>query len=155
MNEIFDAVKVGIILFCFAIAKNFFCCALSIASLRVIARRNDEAIQTYNYSALSIAPLRVIARRNDEAIQTNNYSALSIASLCVIARRNDEAIQTNNYNESNKSSQFGFIASTKANFAALEPPFICFSLAIASLMETNSSKYPNLSTEYFAVKLSG
>ena len=131
LNEIFDAVKVGIILFCFAIAKNFFCCALS------------------------IAPLRVIARRNDEAIQTNNYSALSIASLCVIARRNDEAIQTNNYNKSNKSSQFGFIASTKANFAALEPPFICFSLAIASLMETNSSKYPNLSTEYFAVKLSG
>jgi len=43
------------------------------------------------------------------------------------------------YNKSYKSSQFGFIPSIKAIFAALEPPFICFSLSIASLMDTCSS----------------
>ena len=76
-------------------------------------------------------------------------------SLRVIARRHDEAIQIQSYNNSYKSSHLGFIPSIMASFADLEPALICFSLSMASLIETYSSKYPNLSTPYLAVKLFG
>ena len=73
------------------------------------------------------------------------FCRFAYASLRVIARRNDrhceersKAIQKTSYNKSYKSSQLGFMPSIKASFAALEPPLICFSLSIASFIETCS-----------------
>ena len=70
-------------------------------------------------------------------------SSICFASFAIRSRhceeRSDVAIQTPIHNLSYKSSQSGLMPSINFNFLALDPAFICFSLAIASFIVAYSS----------------